>query len=403
MGGPVSWSAVAAHLLDRGGRVRARREERGALSLLRHIDLVLVGATFAVALIGVVMVYSATRSVFPLEPTYYVKRQILYLVVGVALGVGCAVVDYRRLEELGYVLYGAIVLSLVAVFAVGRSIGAGSGAASSATTVREIPLGPFQFQPSEFGVLGVIVAIGLYVHRHEKELTLKRLAAITGLAAVPMVLVFKQPDVGTTVIIAIVFAGLLVFAGVRARYLLGFALLAGGGIAALFGLHLLHGYELQRFSCFLHPNQNVSGACYELNVVKEAIGAGGLHGTGLFKGAVTNLQYVPEQYADFIFSAVGEQGGFIGGVVLLGLYALMALRIFRAMQLARDTLGRMICGGALVFLVFSVFQNVGMNVGIMPITGIPLPFVSYGGSAMLAFFAMVGLVVNVEMRRLRGR
>lgn len=394
---------MAVHLLERGARVGARREQRGLLSLLRHVDLVLVGSTFAVAAIGLVMVYSATRTVFPLEPTYYLKRQVLYLVVGSVIGVVCAAVDYRRLEELGYVLYGAVVAALVAVFAVGRSIGAGSGAQSSATTVRWIPLGPFQFQPSEFGVLAVIVAVGLYAHRHEKDLTPKRLAVMAVLAAVPLALVFKQPDVGTAVIIAVVFAGLLVFAGVRARYLLAFAVLAGGGIAAMFGLHLLHGYELQRFTCFLHPNRNVSGACYELNVVKEAIGAGGLHGTGLFKGAVTNLQYVPEQYADFIFSAVGEQGGFIGGVVLLGLFGLMALRIFRAMQLARDTLGRMICGGALVFLVFSVFQNVGMNVGIMPITGIPLPFVSYGGSALLAFFAMVGLVVNVEMRRLRGR
>lgn len=394
---------MAVHLLERSGRVRARREERGALALLRHVDWVLIGATFAVAAIGVVMVYSATRSVYAFEPTYYVKRQVLYLVVGAVLGIACALVDYRRLEELGYVLYGAVIAALLAVFAVGRSIGAGSGAASTATTVREIPLGPFQFQPSEFGVLAVIVAIGLYVHRHERELTPKRLAVMSLLAVVPLVLVFKQPDVGTTVIIAVVFAGLVVFAGVRARYLAAFAVLAGGGIAALFGLHLLHGYELQRFTCFLHPNHNVASYCYQLNVTKEAIGAGGLHGTGLFKGTVTNLQYVPDQYADFIFSAVGEQGGFIGAAVLLGLYALMSLRIFRAMQMARDTLGRMICGGALVFLVFSVFQNVGMNVGLMPITGIPLPFVSYGGSALLAFFAMVGLVVNVEMRRLRGR
>ena len=394
---------MAVHLLDRGSRVRARREERGALALLRHIDVVLVLATFAVAAIGIVMVYSATRSLYPLEPTYFVKRQIVYVVVGAGAGGLCAVVDYRRLEELGYVFYGLIVASLLAVFAVGRRLTAGTGAQSNASTVREIPLGPFQFQPSEFAVVVVIVAIGVYVHRHEKELTAKRLAAIAAFALVPLLLVFKQPDVGTAVIIGVVFVGLLVFAGVRARYLLGVAVLGGAGIAGMFGLHLLHGYELARFTCFLHPHQNVSSLCYELNITKEAIGAGGLHGTGLLKGTVTNLNYVPEQYADFIFSALGEQTGFIGATVLLGLYALMSLRIFRAMQLARDPLGRMICGGALVFLVFSVFQNVGMNVGIMPITGIPLPFVSYGGSALLAFFVMIGLVVNVEMRRLRGR
>jgi len=396
-------AVVAVHLLERGSRARARREDRGVLALARHVDMVLVGTTLAIAVFGLVMVYSATRTIFAFEPTYYLKRQLIYLLLGVALMVICAVVDYRRLEEWGYVLYGGVVAALVGVFVIGRSIGAGSGAASSGDTQRWIPLGPIQFQPSEFGVLAVIVAIGVYVHHHEKEITIGRLAVLALLAVVPLLLVFKQPDLGTAAVIAVVFAGLLVFAGVRGRYLLALGVLAVGGIAAIFALHILHGYELQRFDCFLHPNQNVTSSCYELTVVKEAIGAGGLHGTGLFKGTVTNLQYVPVQYADFIFSAVGEQTGFIGGVALLALFALLALRIFRAMQLARDTLGRMICGGALLFLVFSVFQNVGMNLGIMPITGIPLPFVSYGGSALLAFFAMVGLVLNVEMHRLRSR
>ncbi len=160
---------------------------------------------------------------------------------------------------------------------------------------------------------------------------------------------------------------------------------------------------MARIHSFFNQSQAASGANYNLTLAKEAIGSGGLTGLGLFHGPLTTLQYVPVAYADFIFSAIGEQTGFIGATVVLGLFAVIAFRIFRAMQVARDTLGRLICGGVLAFVVFSVFQNVGMNVGLMPITGIPLPFISYGGSALLAFFAAIGLVANVEMRRFRMR
>ena len=398
---------MAVHLLDRTPGIRARKEETGPLAFLRRLDVILLAATLAVSLFGLLMIYSATKGFYPLEPTYFLKRQVIYFALGLVIMVVFALVDYRHLEQWAYPFYGFIVFSLLAVKVVGKSaaVSAGSGAASGGTAAqRWIPLGPIHFQPSEFGVLAVIVALACYVQRHEHDLSLKRLLAMLLIALVPMLLIFKQPDLGTTIVVAITLVGLLVFSGVRFRLLL--LVLAGvvGAVVAALVLHLLGGYQLQRLTCFFHQTQaSASGCNYQLFVAKDAIGAGGLKGTGLFHGQVTNLEYIPEQYADFIFSAIGEQTGFVGSVVLLGLFSVMALRMVRAMQVARDALGRMICGGALIFLVFSVFQNVGMNIGIMPITGIPLPFISYGGSALLAFFAAVGLVFNVELRRTRAR
>jgi len=390
---------VAVHLLERGSRIRSRREQGGLVATLRHVDVVLVASTLVLTLVGLVMVYSATRGIYPADPTYFLKRQIVYAALGVVVMAVCMFVDYRRLEEWGYVVYGLVVASLLAVLAVGRHVSAGTGVASADSAQRWIGFGPLHLQPSEFGVLAVVVATAVYVDRHGGQLGPKQLAALFGLALVPMLLVYKQPDLGTTIVTVVVFYVLLVFAGVRGRYLVGIAALGVAAVAAILGLHLLHGYQLQRLESFLHPNQDLGSSGYELIQAKTAIGAGGLRGAGLFNGQVTNLGFVPVQYADFIFSAIGEQLGFVGSAAVLGLFAVMVLRIFRATQKARDTVGRLLCAGCLAFVVFSVFQNVGMNVGIMPITGIPLPFISYGGSALLAFFAAVGLVANVEIRR----
>jgi rod shape determining protein RodA len=226
--------------------------------------------------------------------------------------------------------------------------------------------------------------------------------------ALPMGLVYLQPDLGTTMIMAIVLFGMLVMAGFRLRLLLAIAVVVVGAFVLAVNVHILQGYQLERITGFLHQpapagcfqlSATQQTACYQLAQSKIAIGAGGLTGTGLFKGSETTYAFVPFAYADFIFSAIGEQLGFLGEAVILGLYALLCFRIVRAMQLARDSFGRLVCGGALMFVAFSTFQNVGMTIGIMPITGIPLPFISYGGSALIAMFAAVGLVMNVELRR----
>ncbi|HUY30207.1 MAG TPA: FtsW/RodA/SpoVE family cell cycle protein [Acidimicrobiales bacterium] len=395
---------MAAHLLDRGARVRSRRDERGAAALARHLDVVLIASTLVLAGLGLVVVYAATRSTYPFEPTYFLKRQIVFTFIGIGAMVAVASIDYRRLEQWAYVIFGGIVLALLAVFVIGRSsVTTGTGGTTSGVAQRWINLGPFQFQPSEFAVLGLIGALALYMSRHEADLGPKRLVPLAGIAAVPLLLVVKQPDLGTAIVMVVVSFTMVLVGGVKLRYIVGFALLGVVAFVAGIDLHLVHSTQLQRLTSFLHPNQGALGANYQADVAKNAIGAGGLKGAGLFKGLVTSLNYVPEQSTDFIFATVGEQLGFIGSAVVIGLYGVMALRMLRAVQAARDGLGRLLCTGALAFLVFSVYQNIGMNIGLMPITGIPLPFFSYGGSALIVFYASVGLVLNVEMRRHRIR
>lgn len=354
----------------------------------------LILATLFLAGTGLVMVYSASRTIYPLEPTYFLKRQIVYGVVGVVAMVVCAVFDYRRLEDLAYYIYGAIVLALVTV------IGAGH---SQNGSERWINLGGLQFQPSEFAVLAVIVTLAVYLARHRRELNARRVIALVGLTGIPMLLVVAQPDLGTAIMLAVVLFVMLYFGGVRMRFLVALVAIAVVGFAAAVALHLLNGYQLDRLTSFLHQDTGSQTLNYNVIQSKTAIGAGGISGTGLFKGQETNLAYVPIQYADFIFSAVGEQVGFIGSATLIFLYGIVVFRIFRAIQVARDELGRLIASGILAFLVFSVFENIGMSTGIMPITGIPLPFISYGGSALVAFFCAIGFVLNVEMHRSRAR
>jgi rod shape determining protein RodA len=383
--------------------VRSRREESGVLAALRHLDVVLLASTLALSVLGMIVVYSATKTVYTFEPTYYLKRQIVFSVIGVGVMAAVAFIDYRRLEQWAYVIFGAIVLSLLAVFVIGKSVTAGTGATASGIAQRWINLGPFQLQPSEFAALGLVGVLAVYLNNHSGDLGPKRLVPALVLVGVPFLLVVKQPDLGTAIVMIVVTFTMLVVAGVRLRYLLLLVVLGVLGFFVGVHVHLIHESQIQRLTSFLHPNTGALGANYQEDVAKIAIGAGGLKGTGLFGGIVTTLNYLPEQSTDFIFATVGEQLGFIGSAVLIGLFGIMSLRILRAVQSAKDGLGRLLCTGVLALVVFSVFQNIGMNIGLMPVTGIPLPFISYGGSAIIVFFAAVGLVLNVEMRRFRSR
>lgn len=377
--------------------VGSGRERRSLLAIARHVDFVLVGTALVLSLIGVVMVYSATRDVLVSEgvsPHYYLERQIAWVVIGIVVMVVVASIDYRRYRQFGYVIYGLVLLSLAGVFVVGRS---------AYGSQRWYPFGPLDLQPSEFAALGLIVAIATFCSRRQGILSLRDMAGLVLLAAVPMLLVYKQPDLGTAIILGVTLAGMMLAAEVRFRYLVMLFVLVVGGFILALSLHLLHGYQLSRLVSFLNQDKNLKGSNYELSNTKNTISSGGVDGSGLFHGAATNLGLIPNQYTDFIFSAVGEQLGFIGSTVVIGLFSLMALRMLRAAQIARDSFGRLVCVGAVAFLAFSVFENIGANIGIMPITGIPLPFLSYGGSATFAFFATVGLVLNVELRRLGRR
>jgi rod shape determining protein RodA len=362
-------------------------------------DVILAVAPILVAVVGVVMVYTATRGELlsvGADPHTYLKKQALFVVIGVVVMVAVALFDYRKLEPLATPIYVVTLLALLGVFAVGSTA---QGAA------RWYSLGPLQLQPSEFAVIGLIIAIAAYCDRRTEEgLAWKDVFKLLIMAGIPIVLILKQPDLGTAIIMLIVLLIMLAVAGLPLRILvmllLGVAVVAVGATKAGF----LHTYQIARLTTFLHPNststnQFVQNAIYNVTQAKTAIGSGGFFGSGLLHGAQTNLGYVPEQQTDFIFTAVGEQLGFIGGAGLLAVLGIIAWRLLHAAGQSRDVFGRLVCTGLFSFVAFSVFQNAGMTMGIMPITGIPLPFVSYGGTAVLCFFVAIGLALSVGARR----
>jgi rod shape determining protein RodA len=362
-------------------------------------DFVLAVASIMVAFIGVVMVYTATRGVLLAagdDPHLYLKKQALFVVLGVVVMGAVALFDYRRLEPVAMLLYGLSVLSLLGVFVAGSHVQGSQ---------RWFTLGPLQIQPSEFAVVGLILAVAAFCDRRSGDgLAWRDVFKVLILAAVPMALVLAQPDLGTALIMLIVLLIMLAVAGLPVRILV--MLIIGVALAALVAIEagILHSYQIARLGAFLNPNStstnpNVQKAIFNLTQSKDAIGSGGLVGTGLLHGAQTNLGYVPEQPTDFIFTAVGEQLGFVGSAGLLALLGVIAWRVLRAAGHSRDIFGRLVCTGLFTFVAFSVFENAGMTMGIMPITGIPLPFVSYGGTAVISFFLAIGLALSVGARR----
>jgi rod shape determining protein RodA len=362
-------------------------------------DFVLVLATIIVALVGVVMVYTATRGVLLAagdDPHTYLKKQALFVVLGVFVMVAVALFDYRRFEPVAMLLYGLSVFSLLVVMVAGSHVQGSE---------RWFQLGPLEIQPSEFAVVGLILLVAAYCHRREEEgLAWLDVFKLLILAGIPIGLVLVQPDLGTAIIMTIVLLVMLAVAGLPIRILV--LLVLGVALVGLLAFEsgILHSYQIARLTTFLNPNStstnpSVVSAIYNTTEAKNAIGSGGFFGTGLLHGVQTNLGYVPEQSTDFIFTAVGEQLGFVGAAGLLSLLGLIAWRVLHAAGKSRDIFGRLICTGLFTFVAFSVFQNAGMTMGIMPITGIPLPFVSYGGTAVIAFFLAVGLALSVGARR----
>ncbi len=371
--------------------VAARARPR---AISTRFDLVLVGCSLILGLIGVVTVYTATKGKLALageDPHYFLKRQAIFLVIGAVVMVAMALFDYRRLEQISTVLYIGILFALVAVLATPARLGA----------QRWFPLGPIQLQPSEFATVVLVIAIATYCSRRPEGLEFRDLVRMVLMAGLPILLVFNQPDLGTAIVMSVILLVMLAVAGMPGRYLL--ALIAAAVLLVLFAVNvgLLQKYQIDRLTSFISPNGASQAATYNVAQAKEAIAHGGVFGRGLGNGTLTNLAYVPEQQTDFIFSAVGEQTGFVGAMILLGIYGVVAYRILRAAQMARDSLGRLLCTGIFALLVFSVFENVGMNMGIMPVTGIPLPFISYGGSAMIVFFAAIGITASVNARSSR--
>jgi len=360
------------------------------------LDYGLFGGLIALGVTGVIMIYSATRPELVqagFSGHYYLERQAVFVVVGVAIMYVVSRIDYRRLDILATPLYVIFLFALAGVFVVGQS---------SLGAQRWYSLGSsIQIQPSEFAVLFLILAIATYCQRRPDGLNMYDVMRLLVMAAVPLLLIVRQPDLGTSVIIVLTVGAMLVLAGVPPRFMTLLGVLGTLGLVAAVYLDFLKRYQVDRFVSFLHQNSsnpNLTALIYEVKNAKSAIGSGGLRGAGFFHGLQTVLGYVPEQRTDFIFTAIGEQLGLIGSTFIVALLGFVAFRMFMIGRHAKDTMGRLLCIGVFIFFAFSCFENIGMTMGIMPVTGIPLPLLSYGGSAVVVFFLAGGLVLSVSRR-----
>jgi len=371
------------------------RLSRNPAAPWRHIDLVLVGCITAVSALGCLMIFSATRGRDPSDfDTSFLLRQLLFMGIGAAVMFGVALIDYRRYREIVPIAYGIVLLGLLMVIT-------GLGSERKGTQAW-FQLGPFQLQPSELAKIVVIVTVASLIANFNNELDGRRLLTVLAVVGVPMALIMLQPDLGTTLVFVAVAMGMLLIGGARARHIAALTLVGVVGVGMVLSSGMLETFQQCRLTSFLETqNQECAerGAGYNLDQAQTAIGSGALLGAGLFQGTQTRLDIVPEQHTDFIFTALAEELGFVGAGTLLAILSVIAWRIWRTAQLARDPLGTLICVGVLSMFVFQVFENVGMTMGIMPITGIPLPFMSYGGSSTLTAFVAMGLVLNVHMRR----
>jgi len=366
----------------------------GENSPVRHIDLPLVAAAVGLSVVGLLMIYSSThRSAveFGASPTLYLKKQIIFLILGIIGMVVATVIDYGLAQAYAPIFYlGAVFLLLLVRTPIGSSaLGA----------QRWFEVAGFQFSPSLFSRLAVAGMLAAVLADMKGEITLPDVWRVVSLAAIPMFLVFIQPDIGTTIILAAIMVAQLVVAGTRVRYLVVLALAALVAIVGAFQLHIIKQYQIERLTGFLDSTQTSQTASYNLQQSEIAIGAGGITGTGYLKGSQTNLDFVPEQHTDFIFTVVGEELGFVGAALLMVLFAILLWRTYRIAAQARDPFGTYLAAGIAAMWAIQMFVNVGMTMGIMPITGIPLPFVSYGGSALIADFVAVGLLLNIRARR----
>ncbi|HET7235479.1 MAG TPA: rod shape-determining protein RodA [Actinomycetota bacterium] len=374
--------------------VTAGRLGVGERRVIRHVDPALLVAAILLALIGLFAIYSATHqslSAVGLDPGRFVKRQLTFLAVAAIVLLLVASVDYRLFKVYAGIVY---VSSLVLLVLVRTPLGT-----SVKGSQRWFELFGFQLAPSEIAKLAVIGMLAAFLSEIRGELTLRDVFRASGLAALPAVLVFLQPDLGTSIVFVAILFGILVVAGARGRYLAVLALTAITLIFAGFQMGLVKEYQLQRLRAFLDSENVDDAARYNREQAEIAIGSGGLVGLGYLQGSQTNLDFVPEQHTDFIFTVVGEEFGFVGASTLLALYGLVLWRAFRIAILSKDAFGSYLAAGIASMFALQIFVNVGMNIGIMPITGIPLPLVSYGGSSLLLNAAAIGVLESVHMRR----
>jgi rod shape determining protein RodA len=367
-------------------------------SLFSGFDPILTIAVGILLIIGTLLVYAATRDWYAangLDPEYYLKRHVINIAIGLLLAWGTTVIDYRLLRAYTPFIWGAAVLGLVFVLIPG--LGSEVNGAKA-----WIPLpGGFQIQPAEIAKISIIVGLSMLLseRRHDSdEPTSKDILRALAIAAIPMGLILIQPDMGTVLIISASVVAILATSGAPTKWVAGLLILAvaGGIVATKAGV--ISDYQIKRLQSFVDPNADTQGAGYQLRQARITVGSGGLLGTGLFDGPQTNGRFVPEQQTDFIFTVAGEQLGFLGSGFIILLYLIILMRAFGIARRSSDHYGQMVCTGVIAWFAFQTFENIGMTLGLMPMTGVPLPFMSYGGSSMFATLIGFGLLQNVNAR-----
>lgn len=383
-------------LLTRARPSRPRMDQR---STLWQMDWVLIIGVVTLSAIGALLIWSATYQRTSLtggNQYAFLVRHALNFAIGLVLAVGAAVTDHQRVRILAPVLYAASIVGLILVLVPG--VGAVINGSRS-----WIQLPWMSVQPSEFAKLAVIVGMALLIAEkgetnHREEARTIDVAQALAVAAVPVILVMLQPDLGTVMVLGSIVFGIIAVSGVPKRWLFGLVTVSAVVAALAIHLKVLKDYQLARFTAFADPSQDMKGAGYNVNQARIAIGNGGVFGQGLFHGSQTQNAFVPEQHTDFVFSVAGEELGLIGAGGIILLFALVLWRALRIAVNARDAFGRLVATGIVCWFAFQTFENIGMTLGIMPVTGLPLPFVSYGGSSMFAGLLAVGLLQNIHLR-----
>jgi len=377
--------------LNRKPYRRARRS-----SVVSGFDPVLTGAVAALLVIGTLLVYAATRDWYAangLDPEYYLKRHVINIVIGLALAWGTTIIDYRLLRAYTPYIWGLGVFGLLLVLIPGI----GSEVNGAKAWIR-LPAG-FQIQPAEIAKISIIIGIAMLLsertHNNDAPTSQDVLKAL-GVAAIPLLLILVQPDMGTVLIISASVVTMLAVSGAPSRWVVGLIILAllGGFVAVKAGV--ISDYQVKRLQSFVDPNADSQGAGYQLRQARITVGSGGLIGTGLFNGPQTNGRFVPEQQTDFIFTVAGEELGFLGSGLIIFLLFLILMRAFAIARRSTDPYGTLVCTGVMAWFAFQIFENIGMTLGLMPMTGVPLPFMSYGGSSMFANLIGFGLLQNVH-------
>ncbi|MEU6741231.1 rod shape-determining protein RodA [Streptosporangium sandarakinum] len=384
---------MTARVINPPRRSLARRA-MAASSVVGRMDGVLLVAVAALSVIGTLLVWSSTRTWAP-GSTGLVKKHVLNLAIGAVLTGLATMVNHRRLRAYTPLVYAVTFVGLILVI---TPLGSTVNGAHSWIMLG----GGFAFQPSELAKLGLALMLAMLMAQPAKGGERPRgldVGVSLAVAALTMGMVMLQPDLGTTMVLGVITAAAMIIAGVRKRWVLGLALLVVAGAVGVWFLDVLEPYQIARFTAFLNPASDPRGVGYNSTQSLIAIGSGGLFGKGLFRGGQTTGRFVPEQHTDFVFTVAGEEFGFLGSVTVVALLAVVLLRGMRIARRCDDRFGAMTAGVIVCWLAFQSFVNVGMTIGIMPITGLPLPFVSYGGTATFANMIAVGLLQAIHIRQ----